>query len=152
MNLADFFLPAFIAVEVFLILLLYRFVLRDWIIEKWEEKLDEEGWLLIKLDPVIEEIEDRMHDKLQQFQDSFFGSVGAMTKKAKNLDPMNNLRKAVKDGDWGSKLLEYTANNANLGGLLANESVKEAIKGGETGDSKGLESQIPKKIKDFLHK
>ena len=72
MNLADFFLPAFIAVEVFLILLLYRYVLRDWIIEKWEEKLDEEGWLLIKLDPVIEEIEDRMHDKLQQFQDSFF--------------------------------------------------------------------------------
>jgi hypothetical protein len=152
MNLADFFLPAFIAVEVFLILLLYRFVLRDWIIEKWEEKLDEEGWLLIKLDPVIEEIEDRMHDKLQQFQDSFFGSVGAMTKKAKNLDPMNNLRKAVKDGDWGSMLLEYTANKANLGGLLANESVKEAINGGETGDSKGLESQIPKKIKDFLHK
>jgi hypothetical protein len=92
MNLADLFLPAFIAVEVFLILLLYRFVLRDWIIEKWEEKLDEEGWLLIKLDPVIEEIEDRVHDKLQQFQDSFFGSVGAMTKKAKNLDPMNNLR------------------------------------------------------------
>ena len=75
-----------------------------------------------------------------------------MTTKAKNLDPMNNLRKAVKDGDWGSMLLEYTANKANLGGLLANESVKEAIKGGETGDSKGLESQIPKKIKDFLHK
>ena len=138
--------------EIAIILLLYRFLLRDWVIAKWEEKIEEEGWLLVKLDPVIEEIEDRVHDKLQQFQDSFFGSVGAMTKKAKNLDPMNNLRKAVKDGDWGSMLLEYTANKANLGGLLANESVKEAMKEGVTGDPKGLESQIPKKIKDFLHK
>ena len=88
--------------EILIILLLYRFLLRDWVIAKWEEKIEEEGWLLVKLDPVIEEIEDRMHDKLQQFQDSFFGSVGAMTKKAKNLDPMNNVRKAAKDGDWMS--------------------------------------------------
>ena len=138
--------------EIAIILLLYRFLLRDWVIAKWEEKIEEEGWLLVKLDPVIEEIEDRMHDKLQQFQDSFFGSVGAMTKKAKNLDPMNNLRKAVKDGDWGSMLLEYTANKANLGGLLANESISKAINQGETDQNKGLDSQIPKKIKDFLHK
>tara|TARA_Y100000004_G_C8952180_1_gene429074 strand:+ start:482 stop:940 length:459 start_codon:yes stop_codon:yes gene_type:complete len=152
MNLADFFLPVFIAVEVFLILLLYRYVLRDWIIEKWEEKMTEEGWLVLRLEPVIDEIEDRMHDKLEQFQSSFFGSVGAMTKKAKNMDPMNNLRKAVKDGDWGSMLLEYTANKANLGGLLANKGISEAVNKGKTGNSKGLDSQIPKKIKDFLHK
>ena len=56
MNITDFFLPAFIAVEVLLILLLYRYVLRDWIIEKWEEKLDEEGWLVVKLEPVDDEI------------------------------------------------------------------------------------------------
>ena len=99
MNITDFFLPAFIAVEVLLILLLYRYVLRDWIIEKWEEKLDEEGWLVVKLEPVVDEIEDRIHDKLQHFQDSFFGFVGAMTKRAKELDPMNNVRKAAKDGD-----------------------------------------------------
>ena len=78
--------------EILIILALYRFLLRDWVIAKWEEKIEEEGWLLVKLDPVIEEIEDRVHDKLQQFQDSFFGSVGAMTKKAKNMDPMNNIR------------------------------------------------------------
>ena len=52
------------------------FLLRDWVIAKWEEKIEEEGWLLVKLDPVIEEIEDRVHDKLQQFQDSFLVLLG----------------------------------------------------------------------------
>ena len=83
MELTQFVIPLFVSLEVVLILVLYRYVLRDWIIQKWEEKLDEEGWLIVKLEPVIDEIEDRMHDKLDQFQSSFFGSVGAMTKKLK---------------------------------------------------------------------
>ena len=120
MEVTDFVIPLFVAFEVVIILALYRYVLRDWIIEKWEEKLDEEGWLLIKLEPVIDEIEDRVHDKLQGFQDSFFGSVGAMTKKAQNLDPMKNVRKAAKDNDWTSLLVEYAANKAGLGGVLGN--------------------------------
>ena len=72
MELTQFIIPLFVALEVALILALYRYVLRDWIIQKWEEKMDEEGWLVIRLDPVINEIEDRMHDKLEQFQSSFF--------------------------------------------------------------------------------
>ena len=120
MELTQFVIPLFVALEVALILLLYRYVLRDWIIAKWEEKMDEEGWLILKLEPVIDEIEDRMHDKLQGFQDSFFGSVGAMTKRAQNLDPMKNVRKAAKDNDWTSLLVEYAANKAGLGGVLGN--------------------------------
>ena len=53
--------------EIIIILALYRFLLRDWVIQKWEEKIEEEGWLLVKLDPVIEEIEYLVHDKLKQF-------------------------------------------------------------------------------------
>ena len=120
MELAQFVIPLFVAFEIIIILALYRFVLRDWIIQKWEQKIDEEGWLVMRLEPVIDEIEDRMHDKLQNFQDSFFGSVGAMTKKAQNLDPMNNLRKAAKTGDWTSMMVEYAANKAGLGGVLGN--------------------------------
>ena len=149
MNLADFFLPAFIAVEVFLILLLYRYVLRDWIIEKWEEKLDEEGWLLVKLDPVVNEIEDRMHDKLQAFQDSFFGSVGAMTKRAKELDPMNNIRKSAKEGDWLSLLVEYGANKAGLGALVGQQSPNTAEKQGETAPKTAKDSNY---LVDYLNK
>ena len=118
MELTQFVLPAFVAIEIIIILALYRFLLRDWIIDKWEEKMDEEGWLVIRLEPVIDEIEDRMHDKLEQFQSSFFGSIGKMTANAKNLDPMNNLRKAAKSGDWPSMMLEYMANKAGLQGVL----------------------------------
>ena len=132
MILTDFIIPIFVAFEVLLILVLYRYVLRDWIIEKWEEKLDEEGWLLIKLNPVVDEIEERMHDKLEQFQHSFFGSVGQMVKKGKELDPMNNMRKAVKSGDWASMLLEYASNKAGLGGLVEATKANEAQQQTET--------------------
>ena len=135
--------------EIFLILFLYRFLLRQWIINHWDEKLQEEGWLIVRLDPVIDEIEDRMHDELQQFQDSFFGSVGAMTKKAKSMDPMNNIRKAAKDGDWTSMLVEYAANKANLGHLLGQQSPQNNEK---EGVNSNIKPPIPKKIKDLLGK
>jgi hypothetical protein len=149
MALVDFVIPIFVAFEVMLILVLYRYVLRDWIIEKWEEKLDEDGWLIIKLNPVIDEIEDRMHDKLEQFQSSFFGSVGQMVKKGKELDPMNNIRKAAKDGDWTSMLVEYAANKSGLGAFIGSQEQNTAVKEGVTSDKT---PQKPKSIKDFLHK
>ena len=138
MELTQFVIPAFVALEVALILLLYRYVLRDWIIAKWEEKMDEEGWLILKLEPVIDEIEDRMHDKLADFQHSFFGSVGAMTKKAQNLDPMNGIRKAAKSGDWTSMMVEYMANKAGLQGVLAPKE-----------DQNTIQTVLPKSIKDL---
>jgi len=135
--------------ELFLILGLYRFLFRKWVIDKWEDKIAEEGYLVVKLEPVIDEIEDRIHEKLQTFQDSFFGSIGAMTKKAQNLDPMNNVRKAAKQGDWMSLMVEYAANKAGLGAVLGgvkgSESQNEVINSPET-------ALIPKKMKDILYK
>ena len=90
----------------------------------WVQSEESDEILLEALEAVIQDIEDRMHDKLQAFQDSFFGSVGAMTKKAKDLDPMNGIRKAAKDGDWTSMMVEYAANKAGLGGLLAQQQQK----------------------------
>ena len=138
MEVTQFIIPLFVAFEIIIILALYRFVLRDWIIQKWEQKMDEEGWLVIRLEPVIDEIEDRMHDKLQNFQDSFFGSVGAMTKKAKDLDPMNNLRKAAKDNDWTSLMVEYAANKAGLGALLGQQQQKPPQKQPQQSTKLGL--------------
>ena len=138
MELTQFVIPLFVALEVVLILALYRYVLRDWIIQKWEEKMMEEGWLVLRLEPVIDEIEDRMHDKLQNFQDSFFGSVGAMTKRAQNLDPMKNVRKAAKDNDWTSLLVEYAANKAGLGGVLGNISQEKPQKETQPSPIKGI--------------
>ena len=138
MELTQFVIPLFVALEVVLILALYRYVLREWIIQKWEEKMMEEGWLVLRLEPVIDEIEDRMHDKLQNFQDSFFGSVGAMTKRAQNLDPMKNVRKAAKDNDWTSLLVEYAANKAGLGGVLGNISPEKPQKETKPTPIKGI--------------
>ena len=90
----------------------------------WVQSEESDDVLVEALQAVIEEIEIRMHDKLQMFQDSFFGSVGAMTKKAKDLDPMNNVRKAAKDGDWMSLMVEYAANKAGLGAILGQQSPK----------------------------
>ena len=139
MELTQYVIPLFVALEVALILALYRYVLRDWIIQKWEEKMDEEGWLVIRLDPVINEIEDRMHDKLEQFQSSFFGSVGAMTKRAQNLDPSKNIRKAAKDGDVMSLLVEYALNKTGVGSLTALQSAdtdgKEGVNSPKTAEN-----------------
>ena len=135
--------------EIVIILVLYRFVLRQWVVAEWEAKFEEESWLVNNLEPVIEEIDNRTHEKLQAFQDSFFGSIGAMTKKAQNLDPMNNVRKAAKQGDWMSLMVEYAANKAGLGGLIAPQGAKN-------NEKVGVESQIgalkPQKIKDLLYK
>jgi len=96
----------------------------------WVQSPESDEVLLEALEAVVEEIENRMHDKLQNFQDSFFGSVGAMTKKAKDLDPMNNIRKHAKSGDWTSLMVEYMANKANLSHIIAPKEDSEAIKGG----------------------
>jgi len=104
--------------EIATILILYRFVLRDWIVDKWEEKLKEEGYLIEILEPVIAEIENSTEESLMNFQRSFIGTLGKMTSEAKKLDPMNDLRKAAKNGDWTSLLLEYVANKSGLSNSL----------------------------------
>ena len=104
----------------------------------WVQSEESDDILVEALQAVIEEIEDRMHDKLQTFQDSFFGSVGAMTKKAKDLDPMNGIRKAAKDGDWTSMLVEYAANKAGVGGLLASQQQKTPLKQSQDSGKLGL--------------
>ena len=104
----------------------------------WVQSEESDDILVEALQAVIEEIEERMHDKLQNFQDSFFGSVGAMTKKAKDLDPMTGIRKAAKDGDWTSMMVEYAANKAGLGGLIAQQQQKPPQKQPQQSQKLGL--------------
>jgi len=132
--------------EIFIILALYRFILRQWVVAEWEQKFDDHEWLIDRLSPVIDEIDDRMHDKLQDFQSSFFGSVGSMTKKASALNPLDNLRKAAKSGDWASMLVEYAANKAGIGAFMTPESEKTAKKQPKP----ALNKLIPKPIKDLF--
>tara|TARA_Y100000296_G_scaffold61813_1_gene71725 strand:- start:117 stop:572 length:456 start_codon:yes stop_codon:yes gene_type:complete len=120
--------------------------------DKWVEYVrseESDDMLVEALAAVIEEIEIRMHEKLEQFQSSFFGSVGQMVKKGKDLDPMNNIRKAAKDGDWTSMLVEYAANKSGLGAFLPQNQPQEGTKEQKTSPKTGL---VPKKLKDLLGK
>ena len=107
-------IPLLFIGEIATILLLYRFVLREWIVDTWEKKLKSEGYLIEILEPVIAEIETSTEESLMHFQRSFIGTLGKMTSEAKKLDPMTDLRKAAKNGDWTSMLLEYVANKSGL--------------------------------------
>lgn len=51
-----------VAFEVTVILILYRFVLREWIVSHWENKVkeDEGGWLIDLLQPVIDEVSENI--------------------------------------------------------------------------------------------
>jgi len=111
-------IPLLFIGEIAIILILYRFVLREWIVDTWEKKLKTEGYLIEILEPVIAEIETSTEESLMHFQRSFIGTLGKMTSEAKNLDPMNGLRKAAKNGDWTSLLLEYVANKSGLSNSL----------------------------------
>jgi len=93
----------------------------------WVQSEESDDILVEALQAVIEEIEDRKHDKLQNFQDTFFGSVGSMVKKGKDLDPMNNIRKAAKTGDWTSMLVEYAANKSGLSALIPQKQTQEGV-------------------------
>jgi len=110
-------IPLLFIGEIAVLLGLYRFVLREWIVDTWEKKLKQEGYLIEILDPVITEIEKSTIESLEEFKRSFIGTLGKMTSEAKKLDPMNNMRKAAASGDWTSMLLEYVTNKSGLSSL-----------------------------------
>ena len=125
-------IPLLFLGEIAIILILYRFVLRDWIISKWEDKITEDDgeWLIMTLEPLLDEVDARTEVRLEAFRTtflkSFLGTVGSMTKEAKKLDPMNNMRSAAKSGDWTSMIVEYLANKSGLNESLASLKLGEA--------------------------
>ena len=125
-------IPLLFIGEIAIILILYRFVLREWIIDKWESKIKEDDgeWLIATLEPLLDEVDARTSIQLEAFRTtflkSFLGTVGNMTREAKKMDPMNNLRSAAKNGDWSSMIVEYLANKSGLNESLANFQLGEA--------------------------
>ena len=60
---------------------------------------------------------------------------------------MNNVRKAAKDGDWMSLMVEYAANKAGLGAILGQQSANGDVKEGE---SRGETTPKPSKTEGFI--
>jgi len=88
----------------------------------WVESEESDETLLNALQVIIDEIEERMHDKLQEFQSSFFGSLGAASKKLDNATGASTIKALTRDNPMMGFVAEYMMKRGNLGGLMGSES------------------------------
>jgi hypothetical protein len=80
----------------------------------WVQSEDSDEVLMEALEVVVNEIEDRMHDKLEQFQSSFFGSLGAASKKLDQATGQATIKALTKDNPMMGFVAEYLTKRANL--------------------------------------
>ena len=95
--------------------------------DKWVEyvKSEESDDVLVEaLQAVIEEIEDRMHDKLEDFKSSFFGSLGAASKKLDQATGQGAVKALTKDNPVMGFLADYMMKRGGI----------DALQGQNTGD------------------
>jgi len=111
--------------------------------DKWIEYVtspESDEMLLEALDPIVEEIELRMDEKLATFTGKFFGSIGEMTRRAQEMNPATDLKRAMKQGDCGSVLLEYALNKSQLGGIIG------SLKGSGSQETPPDDTKTPPKM------
>ena len=88
--------------------------------DRWVEyvKSEESDDVLVEaLQAVIEEIEDRMHDKLEEFKASFFGSLGAASKKLDQATGQSTIKALTKDNPVMGFVADYMMKRGGLDAL-----------------------------------
>ena len=100
----------------------------------WVQSEDSDEILMEALEVIVNEIDDRIHDKLDQFQSSFFGSLGAASKKLDQATGQATIKALTKDNPMMGFVAEYLTKRANLGDLVSQNSPKSV-------DSTTLESK-----------
>jgi hypothetical protein len=94
--------------------------------DAWVEYIrspESDQMLLEALDPIVNEIDDRMHEKLEQFQSSFFGSLGAASKKLDQSTGQATIKAVTKDNPILGFVAEYLMKRGNLGSLVGENSL-----------------------------
>ena len=104
----------------------------------WVESEESDETLINALQVIIDEIEDRMHDKLQEFQSSFFGSLGAASKKIDDATGATTIKALTKDNPMMGFVAEYLMKRGNLGGLVGSESQNTPLKQPQKSEKLGL--------------
>jgi len=97
---------------------------------EWAKSTESDEDLLIILDPIVNEIEDRMHEKLEQFQSSFFGSIGAASKKIDDATGQTTIKAITKENPIMGFVADMLMKRSGAEGLL------NAVKGVEVGSDK----------------
>ena len=80
----------------------------------WVQSEDSDEILMEALEVIVNEIDDRIHDKLEQFQSSFFGSLGAASKKLDQATGQATIKALTKDNPMMGFVAEYLTKRANL--------------------------------------
>ena len=88
----------------------------------WVQSDDSDDVLMDALSVIVDEIEDRMHDKLEHFQKSFFGSLGAASKKLDDATGQTTIKALTKDNPVMGFLADYMMKRGNLGALVCQNS------------------------------
>jgi len=103
----------------------FYFFLSNYIAElsrkKWTEWVvsdDSDDVLLEALSVIVDQIEDRMHDKLEHFQKSFFGSLGNASKKLDVATGASTIKAITKDNPVMGFVAEYMMKRGGLGSLM----------------------------------
>ena len=84
---------------------------------KWVESEESDDTLMNALSVIVDEIEDRMHDKLESFQSSFFGSLGAASKKLDDATGASTIKAVTKDNPIMGFVAEYLMKRGGLESL-----------------------------------
>ena len=94
----------------------------------WVQSDDSDDVLMDALSVIIDEIEDRMHDKLETFQSSFFGSLGAASKKLDDATGQTTIKALTKDNPMMGFVADYMMKRGNLGALMGQNSPETGVK------------------------
>jgi len=106
---------------------------------EWAKSTESDEDLLLILDPVVNEIEDRMHEKLEAFQASFYGSLGAASKKLDDASGQSTIKAITRESPIMGFVAEMLMKRQGLEGLLKGQtSPNEGSNKGQTGPKLGL--------------
>jgi len=92
---------------------------------EWAKSPDSDDDLLIILEPIVNEIDDRMHEKLENFQSSFFGSLGAASKKLDESTGQSTINAITKESPIMGFVADMLMKRSGLEGLLKTQNSPE---------------------------
>ena len=104
----------------------------------WVQSDDSDDVLMDALSVIVDEIEDRMHDKLETFQSSFFGSLGAASKKLDDATGASTIKAVTKDNPLMGFVAEYMMKRGGLGQLVGQNSQNSPNNESKTSTKLGL--------------
>ena len=92
---------------------------------EWAKSSESDDDLLIILEPIVDEIEGRTHEMLENFQSSFFGSLGAASKKVDDATGQSTIKAITKDNPIMGLVAEMLLKRSGLEGLLNTQNNPE---------------------------